>query len=79
MHRNTFSIFLILLAIFAISNWFNMPIYPDEVAMHFSLGRYLQDSSVDTSPYLIKRNILKFFMLKNPKNLTLLFNLRLFN
>jgi hypothetical protein len=39
-------IFPIYLAVLSLSVWIFSPIYPDEVAMHISLGRYHQDSGL---------------------------------
>jgi hypothetical protein len=37
---------IILLSVAAISVWYCMPIYPDEIAFRLQLGRYIQDKGV---------------------------------
>ena len=52
-YQNNFISLILPLAfgLAALICWINIPIYPDEVAMHLHLGRYIQDSRLMTGLY----------------------------
>jgi hypothetical protein len=53
-NKNTaFSGILLLLSVAAISAWYYMPIYPDEIALRLQLGRFIQDKGIIYGLYAI--------------------------